>query len=141
MGDQLGGRRFTSRDTVPIVYEAGCAPGPVWTGVENLAPSGTRSPDSPTRSESLYRLRYLGPYVHITEGMNLKPIKRENSYYRKRQCKGCLLYSFFWVISLASEFYVPTFRNTVFLLHRSCEQEVLVHTTYEQMECFSSPTK
>jgi len=72
MGDQSGGRRFTSGDTVTIVYEDGCAPGPVWTGVENLAPSGIRSPDSPTRSVSPYRLRYPGPYVHITEGMNLK---------------------------------------------------------------------
>jgi hypothetical protein len=30
--------------------------------VENLAPTGIRSPDRPTRSESLYRLRYLGPF-------------------------------------------------------------------------------
>jgi hypothetical protein len=29
------------RDPVPIVYkEAGWAPGPVWTGAENLAPPG-----------------------------------------------------------------------------------------------------
>ena len=33
------------RDTVPIVQEAGWAPGPVWTGAENLAPTGIRSPD------------------------------------------------------------------------------------------------
>ena len=31
--------RFTPRkDPVPIVQEAGWAPGPVWTGAENLAP-------------------------------------------------------------------------------------------------------
>ena len=31
--------RFTPRkDLVPIVQEAGWAPGPVWTGAENLAP-------------------------------------------------------------------------------------------------------
>jgi hypothetical protein len=30
--------------------------GPVWTGVENLAPTGIRSPDRPTRSGSLYRV-------------------------------------------------------------------------------------
>jgi len=35
---------FTPRkDPVPIVQEAGWAPGPIWTGVENLAPSGIRS--------------------------------------------------------------------------------------------------
>ena len=50
---------FTPRkDPVPIVEEAGWAPVPVWTGAENFAPTGFRSPDSPVRSELLYRLRY-----------------------------------------------------------------------------------
>ena len=50
------------KDPVPIVQEAGWAPGPVWTGAENLAPYiGIRSPDRPARSESLYRLSYPGP--------------------------------------------------------------------------------
>jgi len=35
------------KDPVPIVHEAGWAPGPVWTGAENLAPTGIRSPDRP----------------------------------------------------------------------------------------------
>jgi len=38
------------RDSVPIVQEAGWAPGPVWTGAENLAFTGIRSPDFPARS-------------------------------------------------------------------------------------------
>ena len=46
------------KDPVPIVQEAGWAPGPVWTGAENLAHIGIRSPDRPARSQSLYRLRY-----------------------------------------------------------------------------------
>jgi len=55
------------KDPVPIVQEAEWAPGPVWTGVENLVPigipspdrpAGIRSPDRPARSQSLYRLRY-----------------------------------------------------------------------------------
>ena len=45
-------------DPVPIVQEAGWAPGPVWTDAENLAPSGIGSPKRPARSHSLYRLRY-----------------------------------------------------------------------------------
>ena len=50
---------FTPRkDLVPIVQEAGWAPGPVWTGTENLAPTGIRSPDHPARSQSLYGLCY-----------------------------------------------------------------------------------
>ena len=50
------------RDPVPTVQEVGWAPGPVWTGAVNLAPTGIRSPDLPTRSESLYRLCYPGPW-------------------------------------------------------------------------------
>ena len=33
-------------------------PGPVWTGAENLAVTGIRSPDRPASSEPLYRLSY-----------------------------------------------------------------------------------
>ena len=46
------------KDPAPIVQEAGWTPGPVWTGAENLAPTGIRSPDRPARSQSLYRLSY-----------------------------------------------------------------------------------
>jgi len=42
------------KDQVPIVQEDGWAPGPVWTGAENLAPTGIRSLDRPTRSQLLY---------------------------------------------------------------------------------------
>ena len=56
--------RFTpGKDPVPIVQQAGWAPGPVWTCAENLAPTGIRSPDRPVRSESLYRLSYPGPHL------------------------------------------------------------------------------
>jgi hypothetical protein len=47
---------------VPIVQEAGWALGPVWTGAENLAPTGIRSPDRPVRSQSRYRLSYPAHY-------------------------------------------------------------------------------
>jgi hypothetical protein len=53
------------QDPVPTVKKAGWAPEPVGTGAENLDPKGNRSPDRPARSESLYRLSYLGPlYIH-----------------------------------------------------------------------------
>jgi hypothetical protein len=46
-----GQRRFTpENDPVPIVQEAGWAPGPVWTVSENLAPTGIRSPDRAAHS-------------------------------------------------------------------------------------------
>ena len=44
------------RDPVPIVQEAGWAPGLFWTGAENLAPTRIRSLYRPARNELLYRL-------------------------------------------------------------------------------------
>ena len=42
---------FTPRkDPVAIVQEAAWAPGPVWAGAENLAPTRIRSQDRPARS-------------------------------------------------------------------------------------------
>jgi hypothetical protein len=52
------GRLTPSKDPVPTVQEARRAPGPDWTGAENLALTGTRSPSRPARNESLYRLSY-----------------------------------------------------------------------------------
>ena len=47
--------RFTpGKDPVPIVQEEGWVLGTVWTGAKNLAPTGIRSPESPTHSKSLY---------------------------------------------------------------------------------------
>jgi hypothetical protein len=48
---------------VPIVQEAGWAPGPVWTGAENLPPTGIRTLDNPACSQSLYRLCCLAHRV------------------------------------------------------------------------------
>ena len=45
------------KDPIPIVQDTGLAPGPAWTGVENLTPTGIRSSDSPAGSDSLYRQR------------------------------------------------------------------------------------
>ena len=46
------------KDLVPIVQEGGWAPGPVWTGAENLAPNRIQSPNRPVCSQSLYWLNY-----------------------------------------------------------------------------------
>jgi hypothetical protein len=43
------------------------APGPVWTGRENLAPAGIRSLDRPVPSESLYRLSYPGQTLYLLQ--------------------------------------------------------------------------
>jgi hypothetical protein len=60
------------RDPVSVLQYAGWAPGPVWTGAENLASVGILSPDRPARNEALYRLSYPGPHIlgclHISYG-------------------------------------------------------------------------
>ena len=49
---------FTSgKDSVPILQEAGWAPGPVWTGGKSR-PHRDSILDRPARSQSLYRLSY-----------------------------------------------------------------------------------
>ena len=51
--------RFTpGKDPVPIVQEAGWAPGPIWTGGKSR-PHRDSIPDRPARSQSLYLLSYL----------------------------------------------------------------------------------
>ena len=47
------GRSTPGKDPVPIEQENGWAPGPVWTGAENLVHTAIRSPDRPARNESL----------------------------------------------------------------------------------------
>ena len=43
----------TGKDPVPILQEAGWAPGPVWTGGNSL-PRRDSIPDRPARSQALY---------------------------------------------------------------------------------------
>jgi len=50
---------YPVKDPVAIVKEAGWAPGPVWTGSENLAPTDIRSPNRPARSQSVISITAL----------------------------------------------------------------------------------
>jgi len=45
------------KETLSIVQKVGWAPGPAWTGVENLSSTGILSSEHPGCSESLYCLR------------------------------------------------------------------------------------
>ena len=46
------------RDSVPIVQETGWAPGPVWTGAENLVTTRIRSPDCRETIDARIMLMY-----------------------------------------------------------------------------------
>ena len=47
------------KDPVPIVQEAGWAPGPVWTGAENLASTGIFSTVRAKKLESDFNSRFF----------------------------------------------------------------------------------
>jgi hypothetical protein len=89
---EYGGQRHVpaapyprERDPVPYVQEVGWVPGLVWTGAENLTPTGIRYLDSPARSESsLYRLIYSGPLTAWVESLNTRDHGREKTY---RSCQ------------------------------------------------------
>jgi len=63
----------SGKELVPIVQEAGWAPRPVWTGAENLVPTGIRFPDRPARNKSLYRLSH--PAINAFVYINKLPIR------------------------------------------------------------------
>ena len=66
------GPHFTSgKDPVPILQEAGWAPGPVWTGGKSR-PHWVSIPDRPARSQSLYRLSYRAHEGNSSLKKNLK---------------------------------------------------------------------
>jgi hypothetical protein len=65
------------KNPVPTAHEAGWVPGPVWTGVEDLAPTGIRSLDRPAHSQLLYQLHYL---AHIYMWNTVKNNKAHKYY-------------------------------------------------------------
>ena len=63
-------------------------PRPLWTGAENLTPTGIQSPDRPGRSQSLHRLRYP---AHYTKGTDiLKGPERDIPQLPKRTLRSRL---------------------------------------------------
>ena len=69
----MGGQRYDPTGLLRIKRpgtlrkDAGWVQGQAWMVAEILASTGIRSPDRPARSKSLYRLRYPGPLVLLSE--------------------------------------------------------------------------
>jgi len=88
-------------DPVPIVQEAGWAPGPVWTGAEILAPTGIRSPDRPAHSQSDSKKSHHNNKpcvkevvnVHSKRGLQifvpLSAVHSCSSHLTKSECSYC----------------------------------------------------
>jgi len=67
----VGGQRHAlvalSPGNRPATHRTGGGVGPreVWTGAENVVPTGIRSPDRPALIEPPYRLSYPGPLKNL----------------------------------------------------------------------------
>ena len=102
---------FTPRkDPVPIIQEARWVPEPVWTGVENLASNGIRSPDHPARSVAAMPTTLPGP---------LEPPDLLKFFEEKKN------YNFFWMNSFPISarsllFRSLTLRPFVLLVRTAC---------------------
>jgi hypothetical protein len=68
------------KDPIPIVQEARWVPRPVWTGAENLTPTGIRSPGRPAHSQSLYLLS------NPTHWRQHAPPKTSATVYQSSRC-------------------------------------------------------
>jgi hypothetical protein len=87
------------KDSVPIVQEAGWAPGPIWTVMGYLAHTGIRSPDRPAHSQSLYRLSYPAHMHYFTLNLLLyltstysTPIPLAASQHKRMTYTDCCTY-------------------------------------------------
>jgi hypothetical protein len=58
-----GQRHAFETNPAHVVQDAGWAPGSVWTGAENLADTGIRSPESPACSDSVPNILFKYKYV------------------------------------------------------------------------------
>ena len=73
------------KDPVPILQEAGWAPGPVWTSGKSR-PHRHSIPDLPARSQSLYRLSCPArPFIYIYIYIYIY-IRTHTSYYYQDIC-------------------------------------------------------
>ena len=70
------------KEPVPILQEAGWAPGPVWTGGKSRSHRDSIL-DRPARSQSLYRLSYRAHNIHRG------PFVNDTRIYHLADCKIC----------------------------------------------------
>jgi hypothetical protein len=90
---------------VPIVQEAGWVQGPVWTGMENFAPIGIRSPGRPAVA-SRYNNYAIPVYQwkNVTSGLN---VIRLNSNYFKVQKSDKFGFIFHWHHTMIDNVVIP----------------------------------
>ena len=89
---------FTPRkDLVPILQEAGWAPGPVWMDRKSL-PHRDSIPDRPAHSQLLYQLSYPTHYIsHIHTIKTPVPLINSKPIHNNSQYHNILIYTLIWI--------------------------------------------
>ena len=67
------------KDPVPIVQEAGWAPGPVWMDGKSR-PTGMRSPDRPARSSVVISTELRGPHYKKVNKLKITQIRNPSVF-------------------------------------------------------------
>jgi hypothetical protein len=101
------------RNSVPILYASGWAPGSVWTDAENIAPTVIRSPDRPARSQSICRLSYTGPQFTESYVFQFAIPKDKNSDIQNYNFPVVLYGCETWSLTLREECRLRVFENRV----------------------------
>jgi len=74
------------KDPVPILQEAGWAPGPVWTGGKSRSHRDS-IPDRPARSQSLYWLSYRAHRLWSTDDVIMKGESQpQRHFFHQKSC-------------------------------------------------------
>ena len=104
----------TGKDSVPIVQEAGWASGPVWTGAENLAPTGIRFTDCLAHRQSLYQLRYLVHWYLSYKLQKLRNCLIPGTSIELFCCSRPTQSPVYWIWELSPD-YISTSRDSLLL--------------------------
>jgi len=88
-------------DRVSIVQEAGWAPAPVWTGADNLASTGIRSPDRPVRSPVVILTGLPGPHTDYATRPTYAYGPAVNEEYKKISSSLCTIQTPAWRLGIA----------------------------------------
>jgi len=106
------------KDPVRIAQEAMWAPGPVWTGAENLAPTGIRSPDRPTRSPVAIRTGLPGPHTDYATRPTYAYEPAVNEECKKTCSSRCTIQAPVWRLGIARISYqgLERIKNTLMII-------------------------
>lgn len=120
-------------DPVPILQEAG----PVWTGAENVTPTGILSPNHPACSESVYRLLSSWPTKYMPTA---RGIPQAVTHLSTNHARGCLTWYGHWHYGPQRRLYVRIGKNPLGLILNFCNSKTKFSLWYQTVfMCMCTP--